>query len=571
MKLPLGDSDFRNILREGFRDGLVDKTLFIRDVIDGNAKTALISRPRRFGKTLNMSMLRHFFDIRAAKENRPLFADMKIANAKTLSGQPCIDYQGKYPVIYMTLKSLRSVSTFTSAKERLVMLIGEVYGQHRYLLESDLLLPDEKKIFQTIIDEQVSTNHLISGFKKLAELLYRYYHIDPVILIDEYDAPFHASYLAEPKYYPQMIELLGGFFGETFKDNEHLFKGLMTGILRISLLNLFSGNNNVPVYSVLKPEYASYFGFTEKEVLELLVKTGLKNKFGKIKSWYNGYEIGGVVIYNPWSIINCLAEGGNLESYWVASAGTDSIIRDNLRQQGIETKQALEKLMQREIVEVEVSERTLFANLATDTAALWGLLIYAGYLKVLKVITRESTGALICAVQIPNLEVLREYFGYVQIWNEEALGRSEYHAMLQHLVTGNVPAFQSALQNYIERTASYFDFNPKTTEQVYHVFLLGLIAGLDNKYFIQSNRESGEGRFDIVLIPKSVAQPQLGIVMEFKSAASGKSLKIAAGKALQQIRDKKYTSIFKPYKLANTLRLGIAFSGKKVCILTGKK
>lgn len=575
MKLPLGDSDFKNIIQENFSSGLVDKTLFIRDFIDSNAKTALITRPRRFGKTLNMSMLRHFFEVRLAQENRPLFLAMKIAKTKTKEGKYCLEYQGKHPVVFMSLKDLRSDSTYELAMENLAILLSDVYGEHRYLLDNSTLFEDEKAIYQTIINRKATQKDLEHSLKKLTEYLHRYYKVKPIILIDEYDAPFHAAYLASPKYYEKMCELMGGLLGQTFKDNEHLYKGLLTGILRISLLNLFSGTNNIPVYSVLEPEYAEYFGFTEIEVIDLLAKADMADNFAAIKAWYNGYEIGGVFLYNPWSIINCLAKQGRLESYWIASAGADSMIKDNLRKQSVETKLVLEALLRNETVSVTISERTMFTDLATDANALWGLLVYAGYLKVITVIRQEITGEFTCLVKVPNQEVLREYFAYVQIWHEEALGRSQYNAILQHLVTGNTASFAEDLQTYLMQTISYFDLGPNSSEQIYQVFLLGLIAGLSETHTILSNRESGFGRYDIVIIPKDLTK--LAIILELKSlvlakTVSDKKLAVlldqAAKQALAQIEERQYISDLQQRGLQKILKIGVAFAGKHLKVAT---
>ena len=561
MKLPLGLDNFKELILQQYF--FVDKSLFIKEVLEETAETCLITRPRRFGKTINMSMLRYFFSNIDAKNNRALFKNCLIAKEQLADGKACIDFQGKFPVVFLTFKAIKEPS-YQAACQAIAALISKVYQEHRYLLTSKVLHEEEKHRYQQIITETADIVHLKTSLRNLIEYLYRYYKVKPIVLIDEYDTPMHASFSAREHYYEDMLNFMGGFLNNAFKGNEFLHKGILTGILRVSLVNLFSGANNIPVRNILSDKYAEYFGFTTDEVNDLLAKTNLQNQAEAIKDWYNGYQIGGITLYNPWSIVNCLDEKGKLQPYWLET-GENSLIGHALKNKRISVKLKLQQLITGATVEVTIDQRTIFADLERNSEVVWGLLAYAGYLNILQSEVREDT--LISAqAKIPNREVLGVYLRFVREWYEEALGLEDYQAFLESLVNGNIAEFQERLKSYLDESISYFDLGKKTPEKVYHVFVLGLMIGLRTNYIIKSNQEAGSGRFDVMLLPKNKSAQ--GIIMEFKSIDDNKKLAATAKAALQQIIKHNYQSELQQHGVNNILNIGVAFSGQQVYCAT---
>jgi len=567
IKFPVGIDDFKELIQGSYKEVFVDKTLLIKSIIDEGAKTILIARPRRFGKTLNMSMLRYFFSNENVEENRELFNETKIVEAITEDEKSYMDFQGKYPVIFITLKRIRNIPTYELAYKRIAATIGDMYKEHRYLLDSDKLYEDEKLIYQQIVNEQADISHLQDSLKKLTEYIHRYYNKKPIILLDEYDSPFHSSYTAENKYHKEMLSFMGGFLGEAFKGNEHLYKGVITGILRISLMNLFSGTNNIRVYSVLRRKYAEYFGFTEEEIIKLVDKTSIDINYKEMADWYNGYEIGGVVLYNPWSVICCLDSDGIMEPYWL-DTGEYGIIGESLRHKDFGVKLQIQKLLTGDKIEADIDQRTVFTDLEENVEAVWGLLAYSGYLKVLNT-KIQSSGKAQCMLAIPNNEVYGVYTRFISDWYEEGLGLNYYKKFMKSLVEGDIEYFQSQLKDYLDQSISYFDLGKKTPEKVYHVFILGLIAALRDKYIIKSNKEVGMGRFDITMIPRD--NKKQGVILEFKSVKTERELKKEAGTALKQIEKNKYNAELKLHDVKEAMHIGISFSGKNVCVKSSYK
>jgi hypothetical protein len=550
IRLPIGISDFQKLIIGKYQ--FADKTLFIKDIINDGADVILITRPRRFGKTLNLSMLNYFLQI-DPPQHENLFAGLAISKDQDF----CKEHQNKYPVIFVSFKSIK-YSNFVDAYSGIKELLRKLYEEHKYLLDGDILSEPEKVIFEKMRNK--TTDDLADIGNAIANLtLYvkRQYNQLPIVLIDEYDTPIQESYLQS--YYAEMIDLMRIILGQALKDNTILHKAVVTGITRIAQESLFSGVNNLEVYSLLREEYGEYFGFSEEEVIKLLSLSAQSLSIEPIKEWYNGYQVGKYVLYNPWSIINCLKNHGKLKPYWLHTA-SNGLINKLLIEAKSKIKQQFEALLQGKTIEQAISENLVFADIDTKEEALWSLLLYAGYLKV---ISSELIGSrLIAQMSIPNKEVSFVYDEIVEGWFSRAISLESYDSFVRSLFTGDMDKFKIYLSNYIMQSGSYFDFNSNTSEQVFHVFVLGLVVGLRDRYSIYSNHESGLGRFDVIFMPKNKGDK--GIVLEFKKSASVELLLNKAQEALEQINTKEYVTIFKQAEVIEVIAIGMSFCGKKM-------
>ncbi len=523
----------------------------IKEIMDDSSTVVVITRPRRFGKTLNLSMLYYFFG-QNHSDHKNLFEGLNISE----DAEFCKEHQQQYPVIFISFKDIKETN-YKHAYAGIKELISALYGEHRYLLEGDLLGEDEKNKFTALLNEEANLTHVKTAIQKLSSYMRKKFKKSPIILIDEYDTPIQEAYLHN--YYDKMIGLMRGIFGKTLKDNKNLDKAVVTGITRIAQESLFSGMNNVTVYSLLKKKYGQYFGLTEEEVLKLLAQSKQTASIEKIKEWYNGYVVGQYTLYNPWSIINCLDNNESLQPYWVNTA-SDDLIAQLLSGAKPKVKQQLEELLQGNVIEQPISENLVFADIKTSPEALWSLLLYAGYLKVL---SSELRGyALMAKLAIPNKEVGFVYDQIVAEWFSKAISLNSYDKFVKSLADGDIDQFKNYLSEYIIQTGSYFEFNSKTSEQIFHVFILGLVVGLRDYYTIHSNQESGFGRFDVIFIPKD--KNKNGILLEFKTSASIELLLEKAQEALEQIKDRKYIEVFKQHGVGAVLAIGLAFFGKQV-------
>jgi hypothetical protein len=518
--------------------------------MDDGAKVILITRPRRFGKTLNLSMLSYFLDCNQNKKTN-LFKNLAITEDKDF----CKNHQNKYPIIFISFKDIRKGS-FVEAYPQIVNLISDLYQKHRYLLEEDLLYNNEKDLFNDIILERASQTHIEKALISLCEYLMRKFNQLPIILIDEYDTPIQEAYLKG--YYLEMVDLMRSILGQTLKDSK-IQKAVVTGITRVAQESLFSGVNNFIVYSSLRQEYGQYFGLTESEVLKLIGQSEQNIEINDIKSWYNGYQIGKYILYNPWSIINCLKNQGKLEPYWLNTSSND-LIRQLLTDASPIIKQQFQRLLQQEEVEQPLLENLVFPDLKKKAGALWSLLLYAGYLNILS--TERKGHLLMAKIAIPNKEVMYIYDEIIEQWFSDTVSLESYIIFTQSLSKGNLEVFKRHLASYLMQSGSYFDFNNNTSEQIFHIFVLGLVVGLKDEYIIQSNQESGKGRFDVIFIPKD--KKLNGILLEFKIAKTSNELLNKANEALAQIKDKQYFQIFRQYGTLSILAIGIAFCGKEV-------
>ena len=549
--LPIGLSDFKELIDGSY--AYVDKTLLIEEILKKGMKVALIPRLRRFGKTLNLSMLRYFFE-KAKKDTSYLFKDLKIWELKKYR-----ELQGQFPVIFISLKDIKHDSwekTFTSFKR----LVSRAFRLHPYLLDDSVLDSSEKQQYQAIADGRGDQTLYEESLSLLTAWLCRYHKKRVILLIDEYDAPAHAAYIGG--YYKELIDFLRNWFSGGLKDNSSLEKGILTGILRIAKESIFSGLNNVDTFTILSGDFQDKFGLTESEVKKLLEDYNLLDKWDSIRQWYNGYRIGSCEgIYNPWSVLNCISKKGALAPYWVNTS--DNALMKQLITQGTDYFKAdIEELIRGGTIEKNIEEGIVFTDLQSNPDVVWSLLLFSGYLSI----TTTSVYGHTCQLRIPNIEVRELYHSIILRWFKETIQEPNYQILLQSLIAGDVTTFSQIFQEFLLSSFSFFDIPPEEPEKIYHAFVLGVLIGLKDRYEVRSNRESGYGRYDVMLIPKN---PQdLGIVMEFKKIGrfEESDLESAVASALKQIDDRKYDLELKERGISRILHLGLAFKGKNVMI-----
>ena len=552
-RLPSGVSDFSKLITGQYQ--FADKSLFIKEIMENGAEVILITRPRRFGKTLNLSMLYYFLQLNHSQEGN-LFEDLVISADATF----CKKHQQRYPVIFISFKDVKK-SSYQAAYGDIVELIRQLYEHNRYLLAGDLLSASEKQTYNLLLDQEAAQANVESAIKQLSLYMTRKFKQTPILLIDEYDTPIQEAYLRG--YYLEMIDLMRSIMGQALKDNTSLHKAILTGITRVAQESLFSGVNNLEVYSLLREEYGQYFGFSEAEVVKFITNTGHEVSLQSIKEWYNGYQVGKYTLYNPWSIIGCLKSHGKLGPYWI-NTSSNALIHELLASASSIVRQQFEKLLQGIEVEQPLIENLVFPDLKKKTGALWSLLLYAGYLNVS---STERRGHLLMAkISIPNKEIMYGYDEIIEQWFSDTISLESYLSFTQSLSQGDVATFKLRLSEYLIQTGSYFDFNKNTPEQVFHSFMLGLVVGLKDNYIIQSNQESGLGRFDVIFIPKDKDTKSKinGILLEFKTSNTTKLLPSKAQEALEQIKNQQYTQLFKQHDVTSVLAIGIAFCGKQL-------
>lgn len=552
--LPIGISDYVRAQEEYY---YVDKTLLIKEFLDKKPLVSLFTRPRRFGKTLNMDMLRVFFEI-SDKNTSKYFADKKIWQC----GEEYRSHQGKYPVIFLTFKDVK-FDTWDATIDKIRGLLQEEYGRHQELLNSDKLSQYEKEYFTKIISATANEVELTSSLERLSKMLASHYDKAPVIIIDEYDTPIQEGYSKD--FYDEIIGFMRNFFSGAFKDNKNLSYGFLTGILRIAQESIFSGLNNLTVNSVMDEEYDSFFGFTESEVKAMLSYYGVSDKEEELKDWYDGYLFGSEEIYNPWSVINYISKGCLPQAYWV-NTGKNEILDDVLRVATDDITERLYDLLQGERVVARIDQNVVYRSLAEDPANIYSLLLVAGYLKTPKK-ELQADGSYLCEVSIPNREIAAVYKSEIlsHFLQTGAITRTTANKIAESLYANDYKKLQSAIREYMDKSISFFDGG---AEGFYHGLMLGLIALMDNQYKIKSNRESGDGRFDVSLIPREKRYPGIILELKWKEKLSDVELEKWSNEALKQISELRYDSEMKEDGITEILKFGIAFSGKKVCVRT---
>ena len=551
--LPASCEDFRTLIDKKLL--FVDKTLLIKEFIDNEgAQVNLITRPRRFGKTLNLSMLHYFF----AKEvdgisTKSLFNGLKISEA----GEHYMAHQGQYPVIFLTFKEIQS-DNFQEMLDELKILMEELYELYIHLLDSPHLTTNQKKYFQAVLDQEITNIQLKKALFKLTKYLYMHYQKKVILLIDEYDAPIQASYFNN--YYEKAIKTMHGLLGNCLKTNRYLERALLTGITRVSKESLFSGLNNLKVHSLLDKKYQDQFGFTEEEVNMLAEKMDHQDKLAEMKAWYNGYKIGDTTLYNPWSIISCLDNDGLVKNYWLNTSGNELIKKLLINSSG-DFKEDFEQLLKGKSIHQSIREDMVFGDIKEDESLIWSLFFVAGYLKIVAFSKEQEDESINCELKIPNQEIRIFYSSLIKKWLRGDKSLDWYNTFIKYLLIGNVEKFEANFQQILANIVSVYDIAP-SPEVFYHGLVLGLVVTL-NHYEIKSNRESGKGRYDIAVIP---SDPQvLGLLFELKSVeetTTDAKLAKQAQKALQQIDDKNYVAEFRQRGIHKVLKIALVFKGK---------
>lgn len=552
--LPIGISDYVRAQSEYY---YVDKTLLIKEFLDRKPLVSLFTRPRRFGKTLNMDMLRVFFEI-SEEDTSKYFRDKAIWKC----GDEYRSHQGSYPVVFITFKDVK-FDTWEATIDKIKGLLQEEYGRHQELLQSDKLSKYEKEYFSKILDASANEVELTAALEKLSKMLASHYGKAPVIIIDEYDTPIQEGYSKD--FYDEIIGFMRNFFSGAFKDNKNLSYGFLTGILRIAQESIFSGLNNLTVNSVMDEDYDSYFGFTKEEVSEMLSYYGVVEKEDEIKDWYDGYLFGTTEIYNPWSVINYISKGCIPQAYWV-NTGKNEILEDVLKAATDDITERLHSLLQGEMVIARIDQNVVYRSLSEDPANIYSLLLVAGYLKTPKK-ELQVDGSYLCEVSIPNREIAAVYKSEIlsHLLQIGAITRTTADKIAESLYANDYTKLQKAIAEYMDKSISFYDAG---AEGFYHGLLLGMIALMDNQYKIKSNREAGDGRYDICLLPREDRYPGIIMELKWKKNLSADELSGLADEALAQIDEKRYDAEMKEDGITNILKLGIAFSGKKVSVKT---
>lgn len=533
-RLAIGIDDFRKIIKEDCY--YVDKTKFIADVLQDASNVKLFTRPRRFGKTLNMSMLKYFFDVRESEENRELFNGLDIEKSKY------IDEQGKYPTILISLKSIK-YETWEESLEQLKSLLSNLYNEFEYIREC--LNESEIELFNDIWFKKENGEYA-NSLKNLTSFLYKYYKKEVILLIDEYDIPLITAH--KYGYYDEIINFYKIFLGEALKTNQYLKMGVLTGIIRVIRTGIFSDLNNLKVYSILEKKYSEFFGFTEEEVKEALQFFDIEEELVNVKYWYDGYKFGDSELYNPWSIINFL-DGRELKNYWVGTS-ENFLIKNILENSTSRTNEILEKLFNEEEVE-EAITGTSDLSILMDSKEVWELLLFSGYLTV-----KEKIDEDIYSLKLPNMEIKK-------LFKKEFInvhfGISLFRKTMEALKSLKFNDFEKYFQEIMLKSTSNWD---TSKEAFYHGLSLGMLSYLDNDYYVTSNFEAGFGRYDVVLEPKN--KNNRAFILEFKVTDDENKLEKLSEEAIKQIEEKRYDINLKSREIKEITFVGIVFYGKKL-------
>ena len=548
--VPVGIEDFERIVREDYY--YVDKTLLIEELLINRAPVTLFTRPRRFGKTLNMSMLKYFFDVKDKEENKKLFENLKIYNSEYMSEQ------GKYPVIFISLKDLKG-DTWEKCFENLKKTMYKIFNEYEFVREKLNIV--EKREFDKIWEMRDSEESFKTSLLDLSNYLNKYYGEKVIILIDEYDAPIINAF--DKGYYNETINFFQTFYSSALKTNNSLKYGILTGITRIIKEGIFSGLNNLKVDTILNKKYSEYFGLLESEVIEMLDYFGMKYKIEEVKEWYDGYIFGESEVYNPWSIVNYI-DNGEIKAYWANVSG-NTLLENMLDHAGESVYDDLKRFTDGESIEKYISDGTTIKSLLNNDDEIWQLLLYSGYLtkdEKQKEIDVTSEYTDVYNLRIPNKEI-RKYFGNMFL-NRFFGTEVKTNILIKALENGDIKKFEKTLGEIMINMLSHFDLD-KEMEKIYQVFMIGLVGFLMGKYEIISNDESGYGRYDLAMIP--IKNNEKAYLMEFKISKTKKGMEERAQKALKQIDEKKYDTKLKARGIKNILKIGVAFYGKEVKVV----
>ncbi len=559
-KISTGVEDFREIItKNGY---FVDKTLMIRDLIESNAKVTLFTRPRRFGKTLNQSMIRRFFEDEITEygekiDNRYLFDGLAVSSC----GEDILKHQQQYPVIFISLKSAKQPN-FDIAYKCLVDEISKQFITHRYVLNDDILMPVEIERYEAIMNLRADAADYARGLAFLSECLAKHHGRNTIILIDEYDVPLENAYVQG--FYDEMTGFIRSLFESALKTNPFLEKGIITGCLRISKESIFTGLNNLEVQSILSPHYSDCFGFTESEVKELLAYYDLSDKYQDMKEWYDGYLFGDAEIYNPWSILCYVKTAlGKRDSfarpYW-SNTSSNSIVKELIEDADENTRRELEILMDGGTIEKPVHEDITYEDIHKNMDNLWNFLFFTGYLRAES--QRFENRKIYLEMSIPNEEIASIYENSIAAWFDKKINKIDRNPLIKALEDGDCSAAEDFISAQLMDTISYFDY----AENYYHGFMAGLLSGV-GKYCILSNRESGTGRPDLILKTAAIRKGRV-IIIELKLAANVRQLDEKCDEALQQIEDNCYAAPFTDEGYPIVQKYGISFYKKECMVKT---
>jgi len=547
--LPIGVSDFK-LATTGYY--YVDKTLMIRDFLDKKPMVSLFTRPRRFGKTLNMDMLRVFFE-KTNEDTSVYFKDKQIWQC----GDYYTKHQGQYPVIFLTFKDVKSM-TWEETFQKIRRLISLEFIRHNELETSSVLTAYEKEQYHLLAGDSGDEVDCQMGLQLLSLLLHKHYGRECIIIIDEYDTPIQQGHTCN--FYPEIVNFMRNFFSGGLKDNPHLAFGFLTGILHVAKESIFSGMNNLKTYSILDDGYSSYFGFTEKEVKDMLRYYGKDDKYNELSEWYDGYRFGNTEIFNPWSVINYISDNCFPKAFW-QSTGSNEIIGEIIQTATPEITKDLYKLLCGEKIAAYIDTGVIYPEVQNNPYSIYSFLLVAGYLKVANIYP-QSDGNFMCDVAIPNKEI-------TFVYEKEVLNRTNQNSLAisisQAIFSKDTQKLQALLEDFMVKSISSID---GANEGFYHGMMLGLCAILGNRYKIRSNRESGLGRFDIQLMPLTKGMP--GFIFEFKHTKDEHTdLSALADSALQQIEAKKYDTELRDNGVNSIISIGIAFRGKSAVVKRG--
>ena len=552
--MPLGISNFPDLIEKGCY--FVDKTHVIRELCQHRNQVTLFTRPRRFGKTLTLSMIASFFDMSKKDQIAGWFQGTNIAKDESI-----MKMAGTYPVVMISLKDV-SGRTPEEILNMMRLLLSSLYQPYQFLRESDCLTLNEKNFFERISSSKSSLEDMKASIHDLTEFLHRYYHKKPLLLIDEYDAPIQCAW--DHGCYDEVISFFRPFYSSAFKDNNALGFAVLTGVLRVAKESIFSGLNNLTVSTVLHGGYADAFGFTPQEVAEMAETLGCADKLPELARWYDGYHFQGADIYNPWSVLNYFYEDCKPRPFWV-NTSSNSILRTMLERADARTWKEMQTLLSGGSIISAVTESTIYSTkMGAQRNELYSVLLFCGYLQCTGENRDEDEDDPLYQLSIPNTEIRLIYRREVLHWMNGTEGTDiALYDMLQAMMTGDTAGFEENLQDLLLRTVSYHD-TAKQPEVFYHGLMLGFTLYYEHRYRTQSNRESGCGRFDLAMFPKKAGLP--GIIMEFKAAESADQLAASAKDALAQIDAKDYLAEFRSEHIAPVWKYGIAFCGKQVAI-----
>ena len=552
LPLPIGISDYRLASSEYY---YIDKTMMIKDFIDERPMVSLFTRPRRFGKTLNMDMLRTFFE-KTNEDTSVYFRDKKIWSC----GKKYRDYQGKYPVIFVSFKDVKFNTweeTFDAIKD---VFSNEAY-RHIELQTSENCNEYEKKSFENLLAGNVNEVELSGALLNLSRMLHNHHGVAPIIILDEYDIPLQQGHMKN--YYDKVILFMRNLFSGGFKDNKHLSYGFLTGILRVAKESIFSGLNNLTIHSVLDNKYSAYFGFTTDEIKEMAEYYGQANKYDEICEWYDGYRFGNTEIFNPWSVINYFNNECEARAFW-QSTGSNDIIGEIISEADKEIYEKLTSLVNGETFTTYIDTGVIYPQIKNNPSTIYSFLLVAGYLKVLKT-TPSFNGDFMCDVALPNREISLVYHKEILQQLNNIIPQPTAISIQEAIFSGNQTKLKQLIQTLLTQSVSSFD---TAGENFYHGFMLGLCALLGGS-FISSNRESGDGRYDIQLKPTKNNLPGILIELKAEKNCTEDQLKSLSQAALKQIIDKKYDTELIAAGIDTVYKYGVAFSGKKVEISVG--